>query len=38
MSVPEGYSLGDESETVAAKIGQTWYYYSDNSPLDFDVY
>ena len=38
MSVPEGYRLGDESETVAAKEGQTWYYYSDNSPLDFDVY
>lgn len=38
MSVPEGYRLGDESETVAAKKGQTWYYYSDNSPLDFDVY
>ena len=38
MSVPEGYRLGDESETVAAAKGQTWYYYSENSPLDFDVY
>ena len=38
MSVPEGYRLGDESETVAAAKGQTWYYYSENSPLDFDIY
>ena len=38
MSVPEGYRLGDESEAEVFPKGQTWYYYSDNSPLDFDVY
>ena len=38
MSVPEGYRLGDESEQVAVSKGQAWYYYSENSPLDFDVY
>ena len=38
MSVPEGYRLGDESEQVAVSKGQSWYYYSENSPLDFDVY
>ncbi len=38
MSVPEGFRLGDESEQVAVSKGQSWYYYSENSPLDFDVY
>ncbi|MER2152289.1 MAG: hypothetical protein ABS900_11805, partial [Candidatus Limivicinus sp.] len=38
MSVPEGYRLGDESETVAVAKGQSWYYYDESSPLDFDVY
>ena len=25
-------------EQVAVSKGQSWYYYSENSPLDFDVY
>ena len=35
LSVPVGYRL-DEEETVGDR--QLWYYLSDNSPLDFDVY
>ena len=35
LSVPVGYRL-DEEETVDNR--QLWYYLSDNSPLDFDVY
>ena len=35
MSVPVDYRLGDESDTYN---GKTWYYYNENSPLDFDVY
>lgn len=35
MSVPVGYRL-EEEETVDNR--QLWYYLSDNSPLDFDVY
>ena len=38
MSVPEDFSLGDESGQASFVKGQTWYYYSENSPLDFDVY
>ena len=35
LSVPVGYRL-EEDETVGDR--QLWYYLSDNSPLDFDVY
>ena len=35
LSVPVGYRL-EEEETVDNR--QLWYYLSDNSPLDFDVY
>ncbi len=38
MSVPVDYSLGEESEQDGADHRHTWYYFSENSPLDFDVY
>lgn len=38
LSVPKGYRLGEESEAEVFSKGQTWYYYSEYSPLDFDVY
>ena len=35
MSVPVDYRLGEEEDV---EKGHTWYYLSENSPLDFDVY
>ena len=39
MSVPVDYRLGEETEEDAGDGSRRlWYYYSEISPLDFDVY
>ena len=38
MSVPVDYSLGEETIEDDAEHRHSWYYFSENSPLDFDVY
>ena len=38
MSVPADYKLGEEEVQDDAEKRHTWYYLSENSPLDFDVY
>lgn len=38
MSVPVGYSLREEEELDDSGKGRLWYYATEHSPLDFDVY